>query len=432
MKVIIVGGGLCGLYLAYLLKNINIDFEIHEKSSRPGGRIKSINAFGKILECGGHLIKPYHLNIISLLAKLKLNTSIIDGTQLFSLIDQNDQNIFNALLQKIKLSYERDKVVNISAINYINKILTEIEFNIFKSFLLKETDLENEISIFMKYMFYDLKIQQQNKYITIIGGLQMLTDKLAFLVQEKLYLNSPVTAITHLPLTNAYIVEANGRLINADYLVIATDASIKMMRLSIPKEINLSIQNVESKPAIRLYTLHANKIKFNTKLNGNLIQTQSSITNIEKVDKCILRALYIPNIPNQNNQTDLFYNLLIKKDKSISAEEIKKILHNLLEKIIGQQIPEIVDYIVCKWQYGAHYNTKQIKTNFWNKYNLILAGEWVHPYHNTLEGSIMSAIDTFNIITKDLFKDKLKHDTDGVSSIEANRTKYIDYPVKTY
>jgi hypothetical protein len=255
------------------------------------------------------------------------------------------------------------------------------------------------------------------------------------------------------------MVEANGRLINADHLVIATDASVKMIRLSIPKEIKTSIQSVSARPIIQLYTLHENKIKISntqTQLslaNKNLMQMQSSISNIKKVDKHILRTLIgpklLPNIyqnhmsnqTNQTNQTnqinqtvkeiDLLYDLLIKKDLSTNNRE-KTIIHKLLENIIGQQLPQISDYVVCKWAFGSHYNTKQIKTNFWAKYNLILAGEWVHPYHNTLEGSVMSAIDTFNIITKDLFKDRLKHQPDGVTSIEANRTKYVDYPVKIY
>ena len=452
MKVIIVGGGLCGLYLAYLLKNINIDFEIHEKSSRPGGRIKSINAFGKNLECGAHLIQPHFINTISLLAKLNLPTSIISEKNSF--INETNLTIFNNLLQKIKLSYDRDQIINISAIDYIKSILSDIEFNVFIN-LLHNTDinLQNEISDFMKYNFYDLKIQKQSQYLSIDGGLQMLTDNLAQLVQEKLYLNSPVTAITHLPLTNAYMVEANGRLINADHLIIATDASIKIMRLSIPKETKMSIQSVSARPAIQLYTLHENKIKISntqTQLsvaNTNLMQMQSSITNIKKVDKYILRTLIKPNILptiyqdhlsnqlNQLNQTvkeiDLLYDLLIKKNSSTNNRE-KTIIHKLLENIIGQSLPQISDFVVCKWAYGSHFTTNKIKTNFWAKYNLILAGEWVHPYHNTIEGSIMSAIDTFNIITKDLFKDRLKHQPDNVTSIEVNRTKYVDYPVKIY
>lgn len=451
MKVIIVGGGLCGLYLAYQLKNINIDFEIHEKSSRPGGRIKSIKAFNKILECGAHLIQPYHFNILSLLAKLKINTSEINSTKVFGLVESSDQNIFNTLLQKIKLSFERDKPTNILAKSYIKSILSEDEFYVFHLYLMNETNLNTEISDFMKYSFYDLKLTNQvnchfdknfvgdknpnctkNKYITINGGMQVLTDRLAQLVQEKLYLNSPVTAITHLPITNSYMIEANGRLINADYVVLATDASIKTIRLSIPKEIKQTIQSVSTKPIMRLYTLHANNINLNKTLNSQslsdnqLIQTQNVFTNIQKVDTNIISALCT------STMSDLLYNLLVGKDKSIISKEIKKILHKLLENITGQELPKVIDYVTCKWQYGEHYNTKKITTNYWAKYNLILAGEWVHPYHNTLEGSVISANETFNIITKDLFKDKLKHNPDNVNSIESNRTPYVDYPVKTY
>ena len=441
MKIIIVGAGLCGLYLAYLLKNLNIDFEIHEKTSRPGGRIKTINAFGKRLECGSHIIQPYHFNLLGLINKLKLNTSSIDGTKIFTYIDEINQEIFNNLLNKFKISYEKDKPVNISTIVYLTSIFTKIELNIFKSYIFIEQELNTEISNYMQYMYYDLKLHNQhtcstvksiclkNKYITIDGGLQLLTDKLAYLVQEKLYLNSPVTEITSLPITNSYIIQlGNGRLINADYLVLATDASIKNIRLSIPKEIKLSIQNVNAIPIMRLYTFHDKEINLNSSSIKNIIQTQSILTNIQKVDSNILSALYI----NESN-SDLLYNLLINQksnsDLLYKSKEIKKIIHTILQNIIGQSLPKVTDYIVCKWSYGSHYNTKKIKTNFWHKHNLILAGEWVHPYHNTLEGSVMSAIETFKIITNNLFEDKLKHTPDNIKSIEINRTKHIQYDV---
>ena len=473
MKIIIVGGGLCGLYLAYLLKNINIDFEIHEKSSRPGGRIKTINAFGKQLECGSHIIQPYHFNMIGLLNKLKLNSSIIDGTKLFTIVDEINQKIFDNLLNKIKTSYETDKPVNIPAIVYFTSILSSIELNIFKAHIFIEQDLNTEISDYMKYAFYDLKLHNQticptfgtktatetvtetgtgtgtetdkiyhhlncskNKYIIVNTGMQSITDKLANLVQEKLYLNSPVTEITHMPITNSYIIRAGDRLINADYLILATDASIKTIRLSIPKEIKQSIYSVHSNPIMRLYTKHHGNINFKTSSIKQMIQTQSVLTNIEKIDSNILGALYV-----SGPKTDLLYELLTRpingqnnlqnnlQNQTYTSKQIKQLLHTLLQNITGQQLPPITEYVACKWKQGSHYNTKKIKTNFWHKHNLILAGEWVHPYHNTLEGSAMSAIETFKIITQNLFEDKLRHNPDNVKSIEENRTKYIPYDV---
>jgi hypothetical protein len=464
MKVIIIGGGICGLYLAYLLKNINIDFEIHEKSSRPGGRIKSINIFNKNLECGAQLIQPYHFNTIALLNKLKINTNIIDSKKIFGSIEEIDKDVFDMLLEKISLSYKKDKPENMSAIDYISSIFSLRELNLFKAHIFSDSDLNNEISDFMKYTFYDLKLNNQtkciipslhkvyesksesinvklepncsnNKYITVQGGLQVLTDKLALLVQEKLYLSSPVTSITYMPITNSYIIEANKRLINADYLVLATDASIKKIRLSVPKEIKYNISYVKPISVLRLYTLHSDTINIGKSIIGDLTQTQNILTNIEKIESNIIGSLCIGNSETEsdsNNTTNFLYNLLTGKDKSISNKEIKKILHKILQNIIGQELPPIQSFVACKWNYGSHYSKKQIKTNFWSKYNLLLAGEWVHPYHNTIEGSVISALESFTIITKNLFEDKLKHKPDVIKSIESNRTKYIDYPVKTY
>ena len=59
MKIVIIGAGLTGLYLASMLKKINVDFEIYEKSSRPGGRIKTINFFDTDIDCGSNIIQPH-------------------------------------------------------------------------------------------------------------------------------------------------------------------------------------------------------------------------------------------------------------------------------------------------------------------------------------------------------------------------------------
>ena len=104
-------------------------------------------------------------------------------------------------------------------------------------------------------------------------------------------------------------------------------------------------------------------------------------------------------------------------NKSKAIRIINKLLHNITD----QKFPPIDDYVYCYWDHKYHINNKQIKTNFWSQYNLILAGEWVHPYHNTLEGACMSAIKTFKIITSQLFIDKLVHKTDNVTTIEVNR-----------
>jgi len=73
-KIVIIGGGLSGLTLAYLLSKHNIKTTLLEGSNRFGGRIQTHN--GKLetpLELGATWFSDSHLNLIELLKELKLN-----------------------------------------------------------------------------------------------------------------------------------------------------------------------------------------------------------------------------------------------------------------------------------------------------------------------------------------------------------------------
>ncbi|WP_281925566.1 flavin monoamine oxidase family protein [Flavobacterium collinsii] len=72
-KIIIVGGGLSGLTLAYLLSKKNIEITILEASDRLGGRIQTIKGIsGTPLELGATWFSEIHSNLISLLDELNL------------------------------------------------------------------------------------------------------------------------------------------------------------------------------------------------------------------------------------------------------------------------------------------------------------------------------------------------------------------------
>jgi len=426
MKIVIIGAGLTGLYIGYMLKKINMDFDIYERSSRVGGRIKNINAFNNMLECGSNLIQPYHFNTIQLLNELKLHSKEVTGKKILTLSNKVDETVFNNLLKKILKIYEKNKSSNMSAKVFIQSILSKTDYNIFISYVFNQEMLENEVSDFMKYLIYDLKLSNcisgnqkipnciANKYIQVIGGTQLITNRLASFVQDSLYLNHELQEIFYQPLTNKYILTINDKYINADKVILACNSSISKIKLFIPSEIVRSIQNVKPIEHIRLYTLHNSSVTSLLKLH-NVIQSQSILTNISSISENILGMSYI-----YGSKAELLYKML---SNETSKKEIIEILNKLIENISGIKFPPIIDYVYCFWQHGYHINKKQIKTNFWHKHNLILAGEWVHSYHNTLEGSCMSAIKTFKIISDPLFVDKLIHQSDNVKNIEGNRKK---------
>lgn len=72
-KIIVVGGGLSGLTLSYLLSKENVTTTIVEASSRLGGRIETIKGNnGTPLELGATWFSDLHMNLLGLIEELGL------------------------------------------------------------------------------------------------------------------------------------------------------------------------------------------------------------------------------------------------------------------------------------------------------------------------------------------------------------------------
>lgn len=94
-RVVVVGAGLAGLSAAYSLKRAGLNAEIHEASTRVGGRcwtLRGAFAEGQIVERGGELIDQGHTHIRQLAQELglKLDNLLRDeqnGTELLGWFD---------------------------------------------------------------------------------------------------------------------------------------------------------------------------------------------------------------------------------------------------------------------------------------------------------------------------------------------------------
>lgn len=72
-EVVIIGGGLSGLTLAYLLEQKNYEIKLIEASPRLGGRIQTVNgALETPMELGATWFSDSHVQLLSLLAKLEI------------------------------------------------------------------------------------------------------------------------------------------------------------------------------------------------------------------------------------------------------------------------------------------------------------------------------------------------------------------------
>ncbi|RXJ49790.1 flavin monoamine oxidase family protein [Gelidibacter gilvus] len=97
-EIIIIGGGLSGLTLAYLLSKKNIESTILEASSRLGGRIQTVpGRLGTPMELGATWFSGLHTNLNALLDELGLTKypQYSKGKSLFQTTSFEPPQVFN-------------------------------------------------------------------------------------------------------------------------------------------------------------------------------------------------------------------------------------------------------------------------------------------------------------------------------------------------
>jgi len=344
MKIIIIGGGITGLYIGYMLNRYNIDFDIYERSSKIGGKLLNKKIFDKKIE---YQIYPHHTHMINLLKELNINYKL--DQKPISMI-----NFYKKLFEKIKHIFDKYPIQNISVNDFAKKHLTNDEYMKFISYIADRKLDQMEISDYIKYNHDNLLKMNQSKYIININN--ELIEKLYLNIHNNVYVGHNVQQISYMPITNNYILTINDKFINADKIIMTSNMNI---RLIIPNIIKSQFAKIESFNQLRIYYQYAN-------------------------DKDILSLDYICK------DDDLLYESIIKNKKSTI-----KLLNAFL-----QSKYKISKYAYLDWKSAFHINKFKIKTDFYNKYGIILA---IHPYANSLEGSCICAKKTFDIVQNNIY-----------------------------
>jgi len=86
--IVIVGGGISGLFLAYKLVDTDLNILVLEKEKEFGGRVHTIQKNGYQYECGAARFSNKHNKLLTLIHELDLKDDIIElPDQIESIID---------------------------------------------------------------------------------------------------------------------------------------------------------------------------------------------------------------------------------------------------------------------------------------------------------------------------------------------------------
>ena len=106
--IIIVGGGISGLFLAYKLKDTKQDILLLEKGKELGGRVYTMYKTDYHFECGAQRFSNKHSKLITLIHELGLKDQIVKLQSIIDVIIHNKKNsinvndLFKQLLTKTK------------------------------------------------------------------------------------------------------------------------------------------------------------------------------------------------------------------------------------------------------------------------------------------------------------------------------------------
>lgn len=358
--IIIIGGGISGLYTYYQLlqKNPKLKIKLFEKNNYFGGRIltltKKLNHQIYQFEAGAGRFNSKHTYFLRLIKKLKLEKEIIQisgksdfiPTSSFSLKSNKEFKNKNAYffihkVVKAGLKEKQEILIKYTFKEYAKKILTskQIEFMLSSSGYYGELVYENAYDAIK---IFNEGIRDDIHYYVMKNGFSSIIQKLVqTLVKKKakLYLKSELTTIQKIK---------EGFLLNINNIEFKT----KKIILALPKPALLELQylkpytqllnSIDCKDLCRIYSIFKDiwfKNIHKTTTNNKL----RFIIPINKESGLIM-----------SSYTDSIYAKMWKKyiDK---PNELKKELVKELQEVFQVPIQKPIYNTICYWNCGVGY-----------------------------------------------------------------------------
>lgn len=404
--MIIIGGGIAGLYMAYKYhqKYPNEEVTILEKNNYIGGRVYTYNKYNINYEAGAGRFASSHKLLLKLLKEFNLDDKLISIQNSKKYIDKSEKilkkNEFNILLDKINDLIKNKKDYSHKPIKELIKTAKEKELY---SNLNDHNEYYSEIEHFSaEYAYYsNYKFFIKPKFFVLGYGLSELINKLHDEVKKytKIIKNINVSDIKLID--NVFYLTAQNAINNKDinmetdklFLAIPNN-NIKTINMS--NNINLShiTKLVATEPLYRIYAKYP-------------INKNTGKVWFHDIGKVVTNSPIKYIIPvNSNNGTIMISYTDGKYAKNMKRKtdtlDIEKYIHKEISNLFGD-IPKPIWIKHHYWGIGAHYwkglSIKEINTisekiiKPFNDTELYIIGETYSRQQAWIEGSLETIED---------------------------------------
>lgn len=413
--IIIIGGGISGLYTAYNLikKHKNKKILLLESNDRLGGRILTINHNDVQYEAGAGRFHNNQYRFMNLLKDLKLDSKLIpitDHTKFIPFpknkyIDDkyfhkilDNQNIINEILQLIKDNLiTEEELINNSFLELIDKKL-KFKYPNVKEIFEDTYEYWSEIAIMNSYDALKIITQDfitSNQYYVLHGGLSQVIDKLEKKISKnvKIIKSCMVNKITKEKKKETLYTINEKYSTHKLILALPKHSLLNIDFIKKNKYLSKLLNTIEESPLLRVYAQYPkNIINHHTWFDKypNKIVTGSKLKYIIPIDysKGLTMITYTDGKYTKPWINSISNNNLEHKIKV----ELKKTFPDI-------DIPEPSWVKPHLWTYGAGYWKKGIKSDDYldkiihpNKdEDLYICNENYSKHQTWMEGALQSS-----------------------------------------
>ena len=409
--IVIIGGGVSGLYTHYLFeKNTDKKVLLLEGSNRFGGRIYQINDnvlnHNYSFPAGGARFNKNHHNVIKVLKEFKL-------------LDFRSDKSFNAEVEFIDSKNEFEKnFKNKSGFFYINKIIQkskQLDSNSLKKLSFKELAMMCLSKVEVNYMLvasgYSGQLKNMNAYDAVElfsngirddlpywgGKFHLLIDKIVNYLKENkcdLMLGSQVTTIKTNNENDLYEIKTKDNIFYGKQIIFCIPKP-NLLKISYLKPIHNLLNNaVSCKPLCRTYAIFKKEDIWFQNLNKKVI-TNNNLRYIIPMDRehGLIMISY----------TDDIYTDFWKKIQN-SQEKLKTQIVKLVKETFDINIKKPVKVYVCNWDCGVAYWNKNLDSDTVSDFiinpmpNIYIAGENYSLTQSWVEGALETSKKCFKLI----------------------------------
>lgn len=399
--LIVVGGGISGVYFIYqyLKLNPNKKILLVESRTRLGGRILTANHHDEIYEIGAGRFSDKHILLQDLIKELKLESKIIPISNDISFISKDGQSN-----SKLKFDSVLSKVITLINQHFKNDNYTTLYHNTLYK-ILKDLDpiLADQMSkIYSYYSEYHVMnahdalesfkndFKTSTSYNVLNGGLEQIVKELIKKIKNKVKIVLGDTLIDLEINLEKYqdkrwkLVMGSGEEYFATDLILALPQK-PLLELSVLKPVYPLLKYVSGQPLYRIYA------KFEKNWLSEKIVTDSPLKFI---------------IPMNNNGLIM----ISYTDGLLTKKWVQVIIDNKLEEVLVSELKKVFPTIDIPkilwtdasgyWDVGAHYwkprkewldKESLIKKINHPMDNLYIIGEAFSANQAWIEGSLKTA-----------------------------------------